>query len=45
MRLEIQFVNWEEYLKSKVLRTATQLYASLTLWRIYGEWAYECSSP
>ena len=20
-------------------------YASLTLWRIYGEWAYECSSP
>ena len=19
--------------------------ASLTLWRIYGEWAYECSSP
>ena len=20
-------------------------YAGLTLWRIYGEWAYECSSP
>ena len=19
--------------------------AALTLWRIYGEWAYECSSP
>ena len=20
-------------------------YAGLTLWRIYGEWAYECNSP
>ena len=24
---------------------ATVSNASLTLWRIYGEWAYECSSP
>ena len=22
-----------------------ECYAGLTLWRIYGEWAYECNSP
>ena len=31
--------------KCQIVLNNVSRYASLTLWRIYGEWAYECSSP
>ena len=44
-RIFLRCLLWKWYFPFCVLGSTFRCYAGLTLWRIYGEWAYECNSP